>query len=181
VSGCRHRKILVHPRYQFVQLALVLVTNIVVTVTISALLSWFYLLAWDGAVAYNHNQHIPLYVALFALAVTSLTVFFSLRQSRAIAGMMHKIYETLDDADRGVFPDGRLEFRANDYFRQMADPLNRCLDRLRRGRADAILRARLDNLVGEIDSGAVEPAAIRQALHAILRESADRGTPPGAD
>ena len=62
------RKLWVDPRYQVVQMAAVVLANILVALLIAGLLSWFYLLVWDGSVAVNHNQRIPIYVAVAALA-----------------------------------------------------------------------------------------------------------------
>ena len=92
------RKLWVDPRYQVVQMAAVVLANILVALLIAGLLSWFYLLVWDGSVAVNHNQRIPIYVAVAALAVTLVTVYCSLRRSRAIAGMMKKLHTVLSEA-----------------------------------------------------------------------------------
>lgn len=163
-----HRRLLVDPRYQFFQMAAVVLANILVTILIAGLLSWFYLVAWDGSVAVNHNQRVPVYVAVAALTVTLLTVYCSLRRSRAVAGMMHKLHAVLDNAGQGRLPESRLTFRQSDYFAQLADPLNRCLDRLRQQQGDPASPGRLRELLDEIDGGSADLPRVRAALAAMI-------------
>ena len=122
------RKFLVNPPFQLKQVSVLLVANILIVFLISALLSWFYLIAWDGSVAYNHNQRIPEYIAVCTLLVTLATIYISLRRSRSIAGMMKKIQVVLEDAAIGILPARKLTFRRSDYFQQLAAPLNDCLE-----------------------------------------------------
>jgi hypothetical protein len=174
------RRLLIDPRYQFLQMAAVVVGNILVTILIAGLLSWFYLVAWDGSVAVNHNQRIPVYVAMAALMVTMLTVYCSLRRSRAVAGMMHKLHIVLDNAGEGRLPDSRLAFRKSDYFSQLADPLNRCLDRMRQQQSDPATSVRLRDLLEEIDGGSVDLSQVRDTLAAMIAAgpTANQGARP---
>lgn len=162
------RKLLVDPRYQFVQMAVVVVGNVLVTLLIAGLLSWFYLVGWDGSVVVNHNHRIPVYVAVAALTVTVTTVFFSLRRSRAIAGMMRKMHVVLEDAVQGRFPEQRLVFRKNDYYPHLAEPLNLCLERMRQAQSDPVSREWLRHLLSEIDGGRADLESIRCRLAEIL-------------
>lgn len=161
------RKLLVDPHYQFLQVAAIVVGNLLVALLIAGLLSWFYLLVWDGAVVVNHNQTIPVYVAIAALAVTMVTVYFSLRRSRVIAGMMKKIHRVLDEAAQGQLPDGCLTFRKGDSFQQVAEPLNRCLELMRKAHSNPILREQVQGVLAEIDGGA-DLDLVRCRLSALL-------------
>jgi hypothetical protein len=166
------RKLWVDPRYQVVQMAAVVLANILVALLIAGLLSWFYLLVWDGSVAVNHNQRIPIYVAVAALAVTLVTVYCSLRRSRAIAGMMKKLHTVLSEAGEGQLPANKLAFRRDDYFPHLAEPLNLCLERLRH---QDLRREEVRHLLAEIDVGSLDLDQVRQRLHALCNDSP---TPP---
>jgi len=125
------RRYFVDLGYQLPQLAVFLFSNVLVALLIAAFLSWFYLLAWDGSVAYNHNRFIPVYIVSIVVCVALAAAFFSLRRSREIAGMMKKLQLLLNEASHGRLPDGDVTFRKSDYFAPLAGPLNNCLDRLR--------------------------------------------------
>jgi hypothetical protein len=125
------RAYFVDPGYQLPQLAVGLLVNILVVLLLTALLSWFYLLAWDGSIAYNHNRLIPVYIFTFIACVALAASFFSLRRSRELAGMMKKLHRVLDEASCGNFPEGEVVFRKSDHFSSLARPLNDCLAQMR--------------------------------------------------
>nr|WP_321465070.1 hypothetical protein [uncultured Desulfobulbus sp.] len=162
------RKLLVDPRYQVVQMAVVVVANILVTLLVAGLLSWFYLMAWDGSVAVHHNRRIVLYISGAGIVVTVLSILFSLHRSRIVAGMMKKLHQVLENALQGDFPPQDVAFRKNDYYPQLAEPLNRCLDRMRCAQPQMRLREDLKCLLAEIDSGGVDLAAVRHSLAALI-------------
>ena len=173
------RKLLVDPRYQVMQLLVVVVANILVTLLVAGLLSWFYLMVWDGSVAVNHNRRIVLYVASAGLLVTVLSILFSLHRSRTVAGMMKKMHLVLENALQGNFPEKQLAFRKSDYYPQLAGPLNRCLDRMRSAQHQVRLRVDLQDLLADIDSGSVDLPATRQRLAVLIAD--EEPIDPGSD
>jgi len=162
------RKLLVNPRYQMVQIGVVVLANSLVTLLVAGLLSWFYLLYWDGSIVVQHNARIPYYVLAAVLLVTSLTVLFSLQRSRMVAGMMKKIQMVLENAEAGRFPEQPLAFRKSDSFPQLAAPLNRCLDRMRYP-ADILLRVQLQGLLAELDEEKIGVDVVCARLREIAR------------
>ena len=165
------RKYLVDGRYQLSQAAAVIIANVMVLLLISALLSWFYLIAWDGSVAVNHNQRIPFYIMICVLIVTLFSVYFSLRRSRSVAGMMKKLHTVLENAGQGVFPEKKLVFRNSDYFRQLATPLNECLNQLQKkqGVDEAAMIGSLQELVDRIEQDEIDNAGVKRSLGEIIR------------
>ncbi len=166
------RRYLVDGRYQFTQLLAVVLANILVVLLVAALLSWFYLLAWDGSVAYNHNQRIPVYVVGCLLVVILASSYFSMRRSRETAGMMKKLRSVLENAGKGVFPEQPLMFRRSDHYKDMAEPLNTCLEQLKaqqeqEGQTD--IRQRLKELADEIEQGRWTQEQLVQKLQDIAR------------
>lgn len=157
--------------YQLRQLAAVLLSNTLVLLFVSALLSWFYLLVLDGSLAYNHNRRIPIYI-LSALAIVSLcSLYFSLQRSRSMAGMMAKLKGVLEDAAVGVYPKEGLAFRKGDYFRDLAEPLNRCLNLLEQGQSgkDQEGPQRLASLILQLDDYHGDSRALKKELEQILQ------------
>jgi hypothetical protein len=152
----------VDKKYQFSQAAVGIAANVLVSLLIAGLLSWFYLLEWDGSVVYDHNNRIPLYVLTFILITIFSSSFFSFRRSRIIAGMMKKLHAVLDDASQGIFPERDVVFRKNDYYRQLAIPLNGCLKRLRAQGDDpsSAMIGELQRLVAAIEGDGMEAAEI---------------------
>lgn len=146
-KGKYKRAYLVDGRYQLGQMAVEIASNVLVALAIAALLSWFYLLEWDGSVAYDHNRRIPVYLLAFVLITVLTASFFSLRRSRSIAGMMKKLHSVLDNAARGVFPEGELAFRKSDYYGHLAAPLNSCLRQLQQKKGTDAAQA-VDELRG---------------------------------
>jgi len=123
------RKYLVDMPYQFTQAGVVLLANVLVMIFIAFLLSWYYLIASDNTLMVNYNRQVPILISCAILIICVLTMLFSLRRSRSIAGMMTILRQVLADAAQGRFPTRPLLFRHSDYsgFRNLADPLNDCL------------------------------------------------------
>jgi hypothetical protein len=171
VSKHYRRKYLVDGRYQLSQAAAVILGNVIVAVLVGALLSWFYLLAWDGSVAVNHNRRIPFYITICILVVVALSSYFNLRKSRSIAGMMKKLHTVLDNAGRGEFPATKIVFRKSDYFGQLATPLNECLGQLRKSRSaggPALIES-LQDLADRIEKDKIDNAGVKRSLRKIIR------------
>jgi hypothetical protein len=158
-------------KFQFSQAAVGIAANVLVSLLIAGLLSWFYLLEWDGAVVYDHNSRIPLYVLAFILITIFSSSFFSFRRSRIIAGMMKKLHAVLDDASRGIFPERDVVFRKNDYYRQLAIPLNACLKRLRAQGDDPspAMIGELQGLVAAIEGEGMEAPDIACFVKEMIR------------
>ncbi len=179
------RKYLVDGRYQLTQVAVVLCANILAVLLTSAMLSWFYLIAWDGSVAVNHNQRIPYYIATCVLVVILCSVFFSLRRSRSAAGMMTILHTILDNARRRTFPECAIAFRKTDYirFRQLAEPLNDCLNQLERLQASdyAALMERLEDLAAGIEKGEIDISGVQHILDTLLQTPRSRAAVKAID
>jgi hypothetical protein len=135
-SARQRRRYLVHLRYQLPQAGAALAANLLVMLFMAVLMSWLYLLFYKGNLVGSHNQIFPLYLAGAALVVMLLSTLWSLRRSRAVAGMMGKIFLVLTDASRGEFPRQPLVFRQSDHFRDLARPLNACFVRMKRLQAN---------------------------------------------
>lgn len=166
------RKYLVDARFQLRQVVVLIIANLLLVSLISALLSWFYLIVWDGSTAYNHNQLIPVYVAVFALLVICCTVIFSLRRSRSIAGMMKKLQLVLEDAALGVVPEKELTFRKSDYFKQLATPLNDCFALIRASQnvdTTAVVKE-LKDIHAELDSETADTRRLQDRIESLIEK-----------
>ena len=166
------RKYLVNGKYQLSQAAVTIIANLSVAFLMAALLSWFYLLVWDGhgSVIYNHNKMIPVYLVGAAILVILLSLFWSLRRSRAIAGMIKKIDKVLIDASHGVFPERPLVFRKGDHFTSLSDSLNRCISQLKKQNINESSEVvSIQALMNRIDSGGMSNKEILSNLGDILR------------
>ncbi len=128
----QRRKFFVHFRYQLSQLAVTLTANTLVMLLIGVLISWFYLLFFKGNLTCNHNRIFPLYLVISVLAMILFSALWSLKRSRAVAGMMCKLEYVLCDAAQDLFPEQPLVFRKGDYFTTLAGPLNACLVRMKK-------------------------------------------------
>ncbi|ABK98454.1 hypothetical protein [Pelobacter propionicus] len=157
------RKFFVNIRYQCAQMAVGVFANILVVLATAALLSWFYLLEWDGSVAYNHNRTLVFLVLVSVCVATFTTVFFSLRRSRSVAGFLEKLHDVLDRASRGDFPEREVVFRTSDYYGHLSAPLNACLEQLRQMRDPR---------------GAATTEDVRKLSSGIDRTEPDRGGNP---
>jgi hypothetical protein len=155
------RKYLVDSGYQLTQAGILVAANVLVALLMAALLSWFYLLEWDGSIAYDHNRRIPLYILSLTLIVIVVATLLSLRRSRRIAGMFTKLNRLLESAAGGELPEREVSFRRSDDFRELAGPLNRCLARLRELQPER--QAGASGQPGEADP-AVQLAAMRSGL-----------------
>lgn len=166
------RRYIVDCGFQFGQAAAVIIANIFTVLLISALLSWFYLLVWDNSLAVNHNNRIVIYVGVCIALVVFLSVFFSFRRSRIIAGMMKKLHNVLDDAARGVIPERAVVFRSNDYFSQLEVPLNGCLQTIRKqdGFNKYAAIADLEKLHKRIEIEKLDSLEVVSSLEKILGE-----------
>lgn len=131
MKGKYKRAYFVDLGYQLPQLVAGVIAIVLVALLLAGLLSWFYLLAWDGSIAYHHNRLIPVYVLSLILVVAVVMAIFNLRRSREIAGMMKKLQRLLEDASQGTFPEQEVTFRKSDYFAPLASSLNACLRQLR--------------------------------------------------
>lgn len=165
------RKLLVNNGYQFRQMGIVIVSNILVLLFISALLSWFYLLVMDGSVAYNHNRKIPLYILSGLGIVIFLSAYCSIRRSRTIAGMMKKLQAVLEDAGRGILPERKLVFRKEDYFDELARPLNNCLEKLKKNpldsRGDVLIQ--LETISHKLENGKADKTELLGLLNSVTK------------
>lgn len=125
------RRYIVDGHYQMGQLIAILASNIMTGFLIGAFMSWFYFVTMNGFSTENHQQRFPVYLVLCIGFVGILSIYFSFRRSRSVAGMMEKIHQVLEDASKGEFPDQKVSFRRSDYFRRIETPLNTCLEQLR--------------------------------------------------
>ena len=164
------RKYWVNTGFQLGQAAALIVAHAALAMLIFALLSWFYMIVWDGDVTVNYNREIPYYIFVLLVIVTLVSVYFSLRRSRRIAGMMKKIHTVLDNAGKGRFPDRELTFRASDYFKELAVPLNVCLEQLRQGQGSSPERiaGRIQIVADGISSGEMDMDRVKSALDEII-------------
>lgn len=163
------RKYLVDSSYQFSQAGAVIAANVLVALLMAGLLSWFYLLEWNGNLVYDHNRLIPIYILTLILIVTLGTTLLSLRRSRIIAGMIKKLHSVLSDAGQGILPERAIRFRRSDYFGQLAVPLNRCLERLRHreAREDALLTA-LHEIAARAERQPADNPELLRDLQAVI-------------
>ena len=165
------RRNIVNKKYQFSQVAVALTANLLVALLMAVLMSWFYLLVLDGGVVCNHNRQVPLYLAGAALVIVLSDLFWSLRRSRSIAGMMCKLDIVLADAARGVFPGSRLVFRKRDPFARLAGPLNACLVRLKMQQRHEEMAVRaLQDLQQEFETGGMDSADAAHALDKVIAQ-----------
>jgi len=166
------RKYLVNAPFQLKQVSVLIVANLMLVLLISSLLSWFYLIAWDGNAAYNYNKIIPVYILISAILVTLTTIFLSFRRSRAIAGMMHKLQLVLEDAALGVLPERRVVFRKSDYFQQLATPLNDCFNLIRNGQnVDSYEIAKeLNNIIVQLETEDADNQELQNRLEGLIKK-----------
>jgi len=123
----QQRKFLVNSRYQLSHAGVILLSQMIVAFIAVAATAAFYLLFFQGGVIMDHNRTLPWFllgVAIFALV---MTLWLSLRRSRRVAGLMLKIEGLFLRASQGEFPERPLVFRRDDYFKELAGPLNACL------------------------------------------------------
>lgn len=165
------RRYLVDGKYQWGQALAVILGHTGAVLITGSLLSWFYLIMKSG-VAVNHNRLFPFYLGGCLVAVLLLTVFFSFRRSRSMAGMIHKIHNILNDADNGVYPEEGIDFRRSDYFGSISGPLNACLNRMKEN--EAILRS-INVLLKDIQNRANDPDYLKVQLELILRKANQKG------
>jgi len=163
------RKYIVNKKYQFSQVAVALAANLLVALLMAMLLSWFYLFVQDGGVAVNHNQQAPVYLAGAILLIVFVSMFWSLRRSRVISGMIEKLDSVLTDAGNGIFPDSPLIFRKGDHFTSLAVPLNKCIAQLQE-RADnrTATVSVLQTLVNRIDTEGMSSSEVVNSLTDII-------------
>ncbi len=162
------RRLVVDTKYQFRQAALIITANVLVLLLVAALLSWFYLLVWDGRVAYHHNPRVAAYLWCCLAVVVMGTTLVSLRRSRMTAGMMRKMHGVLENAGQGDLPDREVQFRKKDYCREIALPLNDCLDQMRRYQATVKeLEAGFDSLLGMLERKEIEQDEVSQCVQTM--------------
>lgn len=75
---------------------------------------------------WTHNM--PVFVTLIVLL--PVLVFDTIKLSHRFAGPVIRLREALRDVADGV-PGGRLQFRENDFWRDLPDIFNRAIDRMR--------------------------------------------------
>lgn len=164
------RKYLIDRKYQFSEAILVVIANILSVLLASTLIMWLYLIVWDGSIAVNHNQKITQYITASLLVVVILSVYFSVLRSRSVAGMMKKLRRILTDAGHGIFPAKTTVFRKSDYFKDIATPLDECLDQLKKKQIvdnSETIRS-LEELVEGIEKDEIPAAGIRRPLMDII-------------
>ncbi|MBM9536585.1 hypothetical protein [Desulfobulbus alkaliphilus] len=174
-STRQRRRYLVHLRYQLPQAGAALAANLLVMLFMAVLMSWLYLLFYQGNLVGSHNRLFPLYLAGAALVVMLLSTLWSLRRSRAVAGMMGKIFLLLTDASRGVFPRQPLVFRQSDHFRDLAQPLNACFVRMKRQQASQeetleVLQGLQEALQRDELNQEIIDATLAEAIELLQRE-----------
>jgi len=163
------RKILVNSRYQLSEVWVSVLTNLTVALLMAAFLSWFYLLVWNGRIAYNHNNVMPAFILCLGLIVSFVAIFLGLLRTRSIAGMIKKIDAVLTEASRGEYSKKTLVFRKGDYFSTIATPLNTCLEQLENN--DTVLRtvtSALGELVKSMDSDFISDDELVRSLKTIM-------------
>ncbi len=129
------RALVVDGGYQIRQAVVVIISNMLIALGVAALLTWFYLMEWDGSIAYNHNHVAPVLLAGVVAFVAIAVPLFSFRRSRELAGMMKKMKWLLEDAAAGKVPEQQVRFRRSDYFGYLAEPLNKCFEQIRQRQA----------------------------------------------
>lgn len=160
---------MVNKKYQLSQVAVALGANLLVALLLSVLLSWFYLLEMDGCVACDHNRQVPVYLFGVILVIIFFSVCWSMRRSRAVAGMMGKLDIVLADAARGVFPKSRLVFRKGDHFAWLAKPLNDCLVRMKKLQShDKMVVGALQDLRLKFETGGMDGEEAARALDEVI-------------
>ena len=165
------RKYIVNKRYQFSQVAVALAANLLVALLMAMLLSWFYLFVLDGGVIVNHNQQVPVYLAGAIILILFISMFWSLRRSRAVAGMIKKLDSILTKASNGVFADSPLVFRKGDHFTSLSVPLNRCIAQLQeRNNCRIVVAPAVQAMVDRIDSEGMSSKDVIKGLNVILAQ-----------
>jgi hypothetical protein len=160
----QQRKFLVNSRYQLPHAGVVLVSQMVVAIIAVGATAAFYLLFFQGGVIMDHNRAIPWFLLMVAVVALGFTLWFSLRRSRRVAGLMLKIEALFIRAARGEYPERPLVFRKDDYFKELAGPLNACLVATRE--KDRLLResrVAVAELLQQCSQDGV-PTSVRQRL-----------------
>lgn len=160
----QQRKFLVNSRYQLPHAGVVLVSQLVVAIIAVGATAAFYLLFFQGGVIMDHNRAVPWFLLTVTVVALGLTLWFSLRRSRRVAGLMLKIEALFIRAARGEYPDRPLVFRKDDYFKELAGPLNACLVATRE--KDRLLRECRAEVAELLQQGAQDgvPVTVRQRL-----------------
>ena len=128
----RRRASWIDPRYQMKQAFISAGANLLVALMMAGLMSWFYLLVFQAPLGIDHNWWCPFIVAGAIVLIIIASALLSFRRSRAMAGMLRKIGLVMNGATEGRFPGRPLVFRKDDYSAGLAEPLNRCLVKMKK-------------------------------------------------
>lgn len=171
LQGRRRRRVFVNTRFQVNHIISIGLLVICAFFVISLCMGWFYLQCSDDRLVCHHNTIILRRVAVVFFFFMAGMVLWSLRYTRAIAGPIETLCETLERAAAGRFPEQPVCFRRDDLFKRLAAPLDACLASMARTRStlDNTLE-RIEALRVEVREGRMEPEALDEALGAIVQD-----------
>ncbi|WP_300672559.1 hypothetical protein [Desulfoluna sp.] len=171
MEGQPRRRYLVNTRFQVNHILSISVMVIFAFLVISLCMGWFYLHCSDDRLVCHHNATILWRVGIIFLFFMTGMMLWSIRYTRAIAGPIETLCETLKKAENGSFPEHPVRFRRHDLFKRLAAPLTACLTSMQRTRTtlDQTLD-RLEALRGDLAQERMVSSEIEEALEVIVRQ-----------
>jgi len=171
------RRFLVNPGYQLSQGGVILASHLLVALLIAGICSWFYLFVMDNGVVCNHNREFIRYLCAGALFVTMVTVFWAVRYSCSVAGMMIKLDMIMKEAGRGNLPSGSIAFRQKDHFPWLARSMNDCFAQMKQYRTDkeAVLQ-KISTIQKRLAGGELNVKGAAELLRQAVGEAANEET-----
>lgn len=126
------RNYLLDKYFQLKFIFVIILLQFCAAVLVGFLISYLYLFVFtSGKIVCQHNYTVFFQWAILVGSLSILLIIWGIHYTHKIIGPVYKTRMLLQSAASGKIPDGRIRFRKNDSFKELADDLTKCFERMR--------------------------------------------------
>jgi hypothetical protein len=175
----QRRRYLVSCRHQLPHVIGITLLAAVNSIVLVFVLAWVFMFRFDTRFAAPISEGFLGNILLALVAISIISVIWSLRHTRALAGLLHKVTKVLQDGQHGRIPAGEvIRFRKDDAeFCDLERELNATVHLLRNTTStQGGLLAALEKLEHDLESEHLSPKDATTRIRTIRQQLAQGGS-----
>lgn len=127
------RNYLLDKSFQLKFIFVIILLQFCAAVLVGFLMSYLYLFVFTNEkIMCQHNYTVFFQWAILVALLSIIFIIWGIVCTHRIIGPVCKTQMLLRAAASGKIPEGRIRFRKNDSFKELADDLTKCFERMRR-------------------------------------------------
>ena len=133
----KRKKYLIDKSFQFKFVAVIVFLQICAAVLVGFIMSYLYLFVFnDGKIACQHNYILFFQWGIVLGILSIVLMIWGVIYTHRIIGPVYRTRILLRDAALGNIPAGKIKFRKNDKFKNLAEDLTNCFEIMKKYRQE---------------------------------------------